>query len=57
MENNILATNHILLCGLVPELLNFIQPLRAKYLDKISPIVIFSWYKKVILHTSDLTEK
>lgn len=49
MENNILATNHIILCGLVSNLRNFVLPLRAKYLDKFPPIVI--------LHVSPPTEK
>ena len=49
MENNILATNHIILCGLVSNLRNFVLPLRAKYLDKYPPIVI--------LHVSPPTEK
>lgn len=49
MENNILATNHIILCGLVSNLRNFVLPLRAKYLEKYPPIVI--------LHVSPPTEK
>lgn len=49
MENNILATNHIILCGLVPNLRNFVLPLRAKYLEKYPPIVI--------LHVNPPTEK
>jgi len=40
MEKNILATNHIVLCGLVPNLINFILPLRAKNLSRYPPIVI-----------------
>lgn len=40
MENNILASNHIILCGIVPNLLNFVLPLRAKYLTHYPPIVI-----------------
>lgn len=49
MENNILATNHIILCGIVPNLLNFVQPLRAKYLQNYPPIII--------LHPNTLEEK
>ena len=49
MENNILATNHIILCGLVPNLINFVMPLRAKYLVKYPPIVI--------LHVKEPSEK
>jgi len=49
MENNILANNHIILCGLVPNLRNFILPLRAKHLDKYPPILI--------LHVNPPTEK
>jgi len=49
MENNILATQHIILCGLVPNLRNFVLPLRAKHLDKYPPIVI--------LHVHPPTEK
>lgn len=49
MENNILATNHIILCGLVPNLINFVHPLRSKYLGKYPPIVI--------LHSKEPTEK
>ena len=49
MENNILATNHIILCGLVPNLINFVLPLRSKYLGKYPPIVI--------LHSKEPTEK
>jgi len=49
MENNILAHNHIILCGMVPNLKNFILPLRAKYLEQYPPIVL--------LHTSPPSEK
>ena len=49
MENNILATQHIILCGLVPNLRNFVLPLRAKYLDTYPPIII--------LHVNPPTEK
>lgn len=49
MENNILATQHIILCGLVSNLRNFVLPLRAKHLDKYPPIVI--------LHVHPPTEK
>ena len=49
MENNILATQHIILCGLVPNLRNFVLPLRAKYLETYPPIVI--------LHVNPPTEK
>lgn len=45
MENNILATNHIILCGLVPNLINFVIPLRSKYLSKYPPIVILHEFK------------
>lgn len=49
MDNHILATNHIILCGVVSNLRNFILPLRAKHLEKYPPIVI--------LHTQPPTEK
>ena len=49
MQDNILATNHIVLCGLVPNLINFVMPLRAKYLVKFPTIVI--------LHTEEPNEK
>lgn len=49
MENNILATNHIILCGLVQNLINFVLPLRSKYLAKYPPVVI--------LHSKEPTEK
>ena len=49
MENHLSATNHILLCGIVPNLINFVLPLRAKYLIEFPPIVI--------LHDKDPTEK
>lgn len=49
MENNILATNHIILCGLVPNLINFVLPLRSKYLGKYPPILI--------LHSKEPSEK
>jgi hypothetical protein len=32
LEGSILASNHVLLCGLVSNLINFVVPLRAKYL-------------------------
>jgi hypothetical protein len=40
LEKNILAIDHIILCGLVPNLINFVVPLRAKYLNKYPTIVI-----------------
>ena len=49
MRNNILATNHVILCGVVPNLLNFIAPLRLKYIEKYPSIVI--------LHPSPPTDK
>ena len=49
MRNNILATNHVILCGVVPNLSNFIAPLRLKYIEKYPSIVI--------LHPSPPTEK
>jgi hypothetical protein len=49
MENNFLATDHIILCGMVPNLINFILPLRARYLEKYPPIVI--------LHDKEPSEK
>ena len=49
MRNNILATNHVILCGLTPNLSNFIAPLRLKYIEKYPPIII--------LHPSPPTDK
>jgi hypothetical protein len=40
MYNSELADQHILVCGLVANLFNFVMPLRAKYLEQISTIVI-----------------
>jgi hypothetical protein len=45
MEKNILATNHIVLCGMVPNLINFILPLRSKNLNHYPPVVILHNYK------------
>lgn len=42
MENNILASNHIIVAGMMPNLINFIMPLRAKYLTEKKPIVILN---------------
>lgn len=42
MENNLLAINHIILCGLVQNLVNFMVPLRAKYLKNYPAIVILN---------------
>ena len=41
--------NHIILCGLVPNLLKFVEPLRAKYLVKYPAIVM--------LHTEPPNDK
>lgn len=49
LENNILAKDHIILCGAVDNFTNFIMPLRAKYLEKYPPIVL--------LNESEPTEK
>ena len=49
MNDNILATGHIILSGLVSNLRNFILPLRAKHLEKYPPIVI--------LHSHPPTDK
>ena len=49
MENNILATDHILLCGIVPNLVEFVIPLRAKHLTKYPP--------KIILHDKEPNDK
>ncbi len=49
MEKNILATNHIVLCGMVPNLINFILPLRSKNLNHYPPVVI--------LHNQKPTDK
>jgi hypothetical protein len=42
LEDSILATNHVILCGMVSNLINFVQPLRAKYLITYPPIVILN---------------
>ena len=42
LEGSILASNHVLLCGLVSNLINFVVPLRAKYLTTYPPIVILN---------------
>jgi hypothetical protein len=42
MNGNILATNHIILAGLVSNLHHFVIPLRSKYLNKIPPIIILN---------------
>jgi len=42
LHNNILAENHIIICGIVPHMINFVMPLRAKYLSRIIPIVILN---------------
>jgi hypothetical protein len=49
LEHNQIAMDHIILCGMVPNLINFVLPLRAKYLTKYPPIVI--------LHTDPPNEK
>ena len=49
MEKNILTTEHIILCGMVHNLSNFVMPLRSKYLKKYPTIVI--------LHDQEPTEK
>ncbi|KRX03636.1 hypothetical protein PPERSA_04188 [Pseudocohnilembus persalinus] len=42
LQNNILAIDHIILCGLENNLLNFLIPLRSKYLQKYPTIVILN---------------
>ena len=42
MKNNILATNHIIMAGLVSNLVHFIMPLRSKCLSRYPPIVILN---------------
>jgi hypothetical protein len=42
MRNNILATNHIVMLGLVTNIVHFIMPLRSKCLSKYPPIVILN---------------
>jgi len=42
MENHNLAVDHIIMCGLVPNMINFMFPLRCKYLKKYPPIVILN---------------
>ena len=42
LENNILANKHIILAGLVDNLINFMMPLRAKYLHKYPTVVILN---------------
>lgn len=40
--NSVLAENHIILSGMVPNLINFVIPLRQRYLRKYPPIVILN---------------
>ncbi|CAD8157114.1 unnamed protein product [Paramecium pentaurelia] len=42
LQDSILAQNHVILCGLVANLINFILPLRSKYLITYPPIVILN---------------
>ena len=42
MNGNILATNHIIVSGLVQNIYHFVVPLRSKYLNRIPPIVILN---------------
>lgn len=42
MNGNILATNHIILAGMVSNLNHFVMPLRSKLLNKIPPIIILN---------------
>jgi potassium large conductance calcium-activated channel subfamily M alpha protein 1 len=42
LEDSILAMNHVILCGLVSNLINFVLPLRAKHLTTYPPIVILN---------------
>ena len=42
LEDSILATNHVILCGMVSNLINFVLPLRSKYLSTYPPIVILN---------------
>ncbi|EWS75923.1 calcium-activated potassium channel protein (macronuclear) [Tetrahymena thermophila SB210] len=42
LENNILAQNHIILCGAVDNFINFIMPLRAKHLDNYPAIILLN---------------
>lgn len=40
LQDSKLAENHIIICGMVENMRNFVMPLRAKHLKTISPIVI-----------------
>jgi hypothetical protein len=41
MKNNILATNHIIVAGMINNLVHFVIPLRSKTLTRYPPIIIF----------------
>ena len=49
LQDSKLAENHIIICGMVENIRNFVMPLRAKHLKTTSPIVI--------LHEQALTVK
>ena len=42
MQDSKLADKHIIICGMVENLLYFVKPLRAKHLKEIHPIVILN---------------
>jgi hypothetical protein len=42
LEDSKLAENHIIICGMVENIRHFVMPLRAKYLNEPSPIVILN---------------
>lgn len=42
LEKNILATDHIIVSGMMPNLINFIMPLRLKNLAKYPAIVFLN---------------
>ena len=40
MEESMLAENHIIICGMVENIIHFVMPLRADHCKEPSPIVI-----------------
>jgi hypothetical protein len=40
LEDNMLAVDHIIICGMVQNIKHFIEPLRSDACDELTPIVI-----------------
>ena len=40
LEDNMLAVDHIIICGMVQNIKHFIEPLRSDSCDELTPIVI-----------------